>query len=72
MSEKNHQDFVREHSNKEVICVKCGSSDFNAMRTTPEQIALFCMNCSHSHLLDADMLNGNAVITFWTEIEEEE
>jgi len=69
LSDEDYQDFVREHMNNEIFCVKCGSSDFDLMRTIPEQIALFCKNCGHSHLLNADILEGNAVITFWTETE---
>lgn len=70
LSEKEYQEFVREHSKDEITCVKCGSSDFNLIRTVPEQIVIICKNCDHPHLLNADELNGQPVITFWTEAEE--
>ena len=62
-----NNEITRKLSDVDINCEKCGSTIFNLMRTTPEQIALFCVECDSSALLNADDLDGGVVITFWTE-----
>ena len=66
MDNKN-KGVMNKLSEAEIKCEKCGSTKFELMRTTPEQVALFCTDCGSSALLNADDLNGTPVITFWTE-----
>ena len=60
---------IKELSNNEIKCVKCGSDKFKLFRPIPEQIALSCIKCDYPHLLNTDMLEEKPVITFWTEKE---
>lgn len=61
------KDLTTKLSEAEIKCEKCGSTKFELMRTIPEQVALFCIDCSSSAMLNADDLDGTPVITFWTE-----
>ncbi len=65
--DSNIKELTSKLSEAEIKCEQCGSTKFELMRTIPEQVALFCANCSSSALLNADELNGTPVITFWTE-----
>ena len=65
--DSNNKEVTTKLSEAEIKCEKCGSTKFELMRTTPEQVALFCIVCSSSALLNADELDGSPVITFWTE-----
>jgi Zn finger protein HypA/HybF involved in hydrogenase expression len=56
-----------ELSEAEIKCENCESTKFVLMRTIPEQVALFCVECSSSSMLNADDLDGTPVITFMTE-----
>ena len=65
--ESNNKEVMKKLCEAEIKCEKCGSTKFELMRTIPEQVALFCIDCSSSALLNADDLNGTPVITFWSE-----
>ena len=66
MSESDSK-ITRTLSEAEIKCEKCSSTKFELMRTTSEQVALFCVECQSSSLLNADDLDGIPVLTFWTE-----
>ncbi len=61
------KELTSKLSEAEIKCEQCGSTKFELMRTIPEQVALFCVECDSSSLLNADDLDGKPVITFWTE-----
>ena len=65
--EKQERQFIRKYNLEEPECIKCKKRDFSLMRTTYHQILLECIHCGSASLLDADVVEGRAVITFWTE-----
>ena len=65
--DKNVHVRIREWSQAETLCANCGSNAFQLMRMTADQILLECLECGHPHLLNADLLDERAVITFETE-----
>ena len=65
--EKQKRQFIEKHDLKEPQCIKCKKNDFSLVRTTYDQILLECIYCGSPFLLNADIVEGRAVLTFWTE-----
>jgi len=65
---EGYKDFVQKYKSAEPQCVKCKKNDFRLARMTDEQILAECTHCGTPHLLSADLVEGKAVITFWTEL----
>ena len=63
----NNKETIKRLSRADTICVTCGSTKFEVMRTVPDQIALICEGCGTSSMLNVDNLDGTPVITFMTE-----
>jgi len=58
--------FVQKYMSNETKCLKCGNTVFQVERMSPEQVMLICDNCSEPHLIDAQLDEGRAVLTFWS------
>jgi len=65
-TKRREEEFIQKHDLGEPQCVKCKKNDFRLIRTTAEQIMVECIHCGTPSLLDADLIEGRAVITFWT------
>lgn len=65
--------IVQEHTSNETRCLKCGNTVFKVERTSPEQVLLTCSKCDEPHLIDAQLDENRAVLTFWSpKMEEQE
>jgi len=72
MESIRQEPFVQKYMANEPKCLKCGKSVFKVERTSPEQVMLTCDDCGAPHLIDAQLDEDRAVLTFSSPKMEEE
>ena len=64
--------FVQKYMSNKTKCLKCGNTVFQVVRMAPYQVMLTCNSCGEPHLINADLDEDRAVLTFWSpEMKEE-
>jgi len=63
--------FIQRHMSNETKCLKCGNIVFQVKRMVEDQVLLTCNSCGEPHLINADLCEDRAVLTFWSPKTEE-